>query len=194
MEFYEKNYEEFSKTRYSIWDSVKKFSENFKKDSIVLDAGCGNGKNMNYLKDKCEIIGIDSCKNFVTLCKERQLNVLESNILNLPFEDNTFDYIISIAVIHHLKTDTERYKAIDELLRVLKPNGKMLVTVWAYESDKFSENKNFKIGDNIVKFNNNNRYYYIFNKEKLIKFLSRYNSNIYWDKGNWNVEIKCHQY
>ena len=70
----------------------------------------------------------------------------------------------------------------------------MLVTVWAYESDKFSENKNFKIGDNIVKFNNNNRYYYIFNKEKLIKFLSRYNSNIYWDKGNWNVEIKCHQY
>ena len=194
MEFYEKNYEEFSKTRYSIWDSVKKFSENFKSDSLVLDAGCGNGKNMNYLKDKCEIIGIDSCKNFVTLCKERQLNVLESNILNLPFEDNTFDYIISIAVIHHLKTESERYKAIDEMLRVLKPNGKMLVTIWAYESDKFSENKNFKIGDNIVKFNNNNRYYYIFNKEKLIKFLSRYNSNIYWDKGNWNVEIKCHQY
>ena len=194
MEFYEKNYEEFSKTRYSIWDSVKKFSENFEKNSFVLDAGCGNGKNMNYLKDKCKIVGIDNCKNFVILCKEKQLNVLESNILNLPFEDNTFDYIISIAVIHHLKTDTERYKAIDELLRVLKPNGKMLVTVWAYESDKFSENKNFKIGDNIVKFNNNNRYYYIFNKEKLIKFLSRYNSNIYWDKGNWNVEIKCHQY
>ena len=194
MEFYEKNYEEFSKTRYSIWDSVKKFSESFKKDSLVLDAGCGNGKNMNYLKDKCEIIGIDSCKNFVTLCKERQLNVLESNILNLPFEDSTFDYIISIAVIHHLKTESERYKAIDEMLRVLKPNGKILVTVWAYESDKFSENKKFKIGDNIVKFNNNNRYYYIFNKEKLIKFLSKYNSNIYWDKGNWNVEIRYHQY
>ena len=149
---------------------------------------------MNYLKDKCRIIGIDNCKNFVTLCKERQLNVLESNIFNLPFEDNTFDYIISIAVIHHLRTESERYKAIDELLRVLKPNGKMLITVWAYENDNFSENKKFKIGDNIVKFNNENRYYFIYNKVNFEKFISKYNSLIYWDKGNWNAEIRYLQY
>lgn len=194
MNFYEENYKEFSNTRFSIWDKVKEFSNNFTKDSYVLDAGCGNGKNMIYLNNKCNIIGIDSCKNFIKLCKDRKLNVIESNILNLPFERNTFDFIISIAVIHHLTSESDRIKAINEMLRVLKPDGQILISVWAYESDKFSNNKKFIIGNNIVKFNNKERFYYIYDFLHFTNFLKDFNSQIIWDKGNWYALIKYHQY
>ena len=40
--------------------------------------------------------------------QRKTIKCIEGNITNLPYEDNTFDYIISIAVIHHLKTESER--------------------------------------------------------------------------------------
>ena len=46
--FYRENYNVFSDTRYCLWDSVKEFSKEFKGNSNVLDAGCGNGKNIKY--------------------------------------------------------------------------------------------------------------------------------------------------
>ena len=194
MNFYEENYKEFSDTRFSIWDKVKEFSKYFEKDSYVLDAGCGNGKNMIYLKDKCNIIGLDNCKNFIKLCKDRKLNVKEGDILNLPFEKNTFDFIISIAVIHHLTSESDRIKAINEMIRVLKPNGQILISVWAYESDKFSNNKKFIIGNNIVKFNNKERFYYIYDFTNFKNLLKNFNSQIIWNKGNWYALIKYPQY
>lgn len=49
------------------------------------------------------------------------LNVIHGNILIIPFESDYFDNVISIAVIHHLKTKDERVQAIKELIRITKP-------------------------------------------------------------------------
>tara|TARA_Y100000389_G_C17393590_1_gene481295 strand:+ start:699 stop:1286 length:588 start_codon:yes stop_codon:yes gene_type:complete len=193
MEFYNKNYKEFSSTRNSIWDCVKEFSNKFNEDSYVLDAGCGNGKNMIYLKKKLKnIIGIDNCLGFVQHCNSKNLNVIHRDIRNLKFKENSFDFIICIAVIHHLKTENERIDCINNLLKILKPNGQLLFTSWAYESDKYSTKKKFKVGNNIVKFNNKERYYYIYNETLFNEFCSKinYTKKIFWDNGNWNVIIK----
>ncbi len=48
--FYEENSKKFSDTRFCLWDVVRDFGENFKKESLVLDAGCGNGKICAILK------------------------------------------------------------------------------------------------------------------------------------------------
>ena len=50
-EVYNKIANDFNKTRYSVWGSVRKFLDNVQADSTVLDIGCGNGKNMLYRKD-----------------------------------------------------------------------------------------------------------------------------------------------
>lgn len=187
MEFYEKNSKLFSSTRYNIWNSVKEFNKIIEK-SYILDAGCGNGKNIEYLnKFNHNSIGIDTSTNLLKICKIKNLNVINSNILNLPFKDNTFDNIICIAVIHHLKTNEDRIIAIKELIRVLKKKGKLLITVWALEQENDSKRK-FKLGDNNVKFNNENRYYHIFNEETFYDLTKDFNVfKLYWEKSNWNV-------
>lgn len=119
--------DEFSNTRYKIWNSVKKFIDTFSIDDINIDVGCGNGKNILYKKE-LNFVGIDICENFVKICKSRNLNVDIGNILNINYPDNYFDNIICIAVIHHLD-NISRIKAIKELFRICKINGKIMIYV-----------------------------------------------------------------
>lgn len=49
----------------------------------------------------------------------------------LPYASNRFDAVLSIAVLHHITTPSRRIHMLTELLRVLRPGGKALVTVWA---------------------------------------------------------------
>ena len=190
-QFYNNNYEKFDNSRYSIWKAVRNFVDNIAEDSLVLDAGCGNGKNMLYMQARdIKVIGIDFCDRLLNICKEKVLNVKYADVRNIPFENNTFDYVISIAVIHHLSIESDRRKAIDEMLRVCKPNGKILVSVWALEQDKNSRFK-FTLGDNIVKWDDTTRYYHIHNKDTITDLLQSYNvESIFLDKGNWYFIIK----
>tara|TARA_Y100000389_G_scaffold202037_2_gene246311 strand:- start:348 stop:935 length:588 start_codon:yes stop_codon:yes gene_type:complete len=190
MNFYNENYEEFSNTRYSLWNSVEEFSKNFTKESSMLDAGCGNGKNMKHIKCKVgKATGFDNCKKFVEKCSKDGLDVIEADVRDIPYDDNSFDFIICIAVIHHLKNECERVKAMTELIRALKPGGKVLVTVWAFESDKYSMKRKFIKGDNTVTFNRKNRYYFVHDKDSFQDFCDKFpfEKRIFWDKGNWNV-------
>ena len=190
-QFYNNNYEKFDNSRYSIWKAVRNFVDNIAEDSLVLDAGCGNGKNMLYMQARdIKVIGIDFCDKLLNICKEKVLNVKYADVRNIPFENNTFDYVISIAVIHHLSIESDRRKAIDEMLRVCKPNGKILVSVWALEQDKNSRFK-FTLGDNIVKWDDTTRYYHIHSKDTITDLLKSYNvESIFLDKGNWYFIIK----
>ena len=109
--FYNSNSKRFSPTRYSVWESVKNFNNLIKSKSKILDAGCGNGKNMIYFeKNGHNVKGIDFSDSLLKICKSKDLDVLNSDIRNLPFENNTFDNTISIAVIHHLSTNEDSYK------------------------------------------------------------------------------------
>ena len=165
QKFYDVNSNDFSNTRYSIWDVVKKFNDSINSKSNILDAGCGNGKNMIYLQNQGHnVIGIDFSDGLLEICKEKKLNVKKSDIRNLPFKDCTFDYVISIAVIHHINSEDDRIKAISELLRVTKKGGKVLFTLWALEQDKLSKRKMI-LGDNYVPFKGIDRYYHIYNKD-----------------------------
>ena len=77
---------------------------------------------MSYRKD-LNAIGIDLCESFVNICKDKKLNVQLGNILNIPFDTESFDNCMSIAVIHHLDKFEDRVKALSELLRITKPGG-----------------------------------------------------------------------
>ena len=75
-QFYNNNYEKFDNSRYSIWKAVRNFVDNIAEDSLVLDAGCGNGKNMLYMQARdIKVIGIDFCDRLLNICKEKVLNV-----------------------------------------------------------------------------------------------------------------------
>lgn len=193
---YNKIANEFSNTRYRPWTCVEKFLDNIPQNSIIGDIGCGNGKNMLYRKD-CTNIGCDFSENLVKICLEKNLQVISGDILNIPFKDNMFDFTICIAVIHHLSTNEKRKKAISELLRVTKPNGKLLILVWALEQEPDSRRK-FTKQDNMVDWKDKKgnllgkRYYYVFKQNELESLIANKNMIVesFYEKGNWGVVLK----
>ena len=131
----------FSTTRKIIWPKVEDFINSFDSKSLILDIGCGNGKNMGSRED-CIYIGLDACENLMKQAKSKSnCSYIVGNCINLPFESNSFNYAMSIAVIHHLSTESRRLQAIQEITRILKKEGEALIYVWAYEQPRFENEK-----------------------------------------------------
>lgn len=53
--------------------------------------------------------------------------------LELPFRNECFDAVLSLAVIHHFATTERRVNALRELARILRIGGRVIITVWAFE-------------------------------------------------------------
>lgn len=61
----------------------------------------------------------------------RQVAICDN--LELPFRDESFDAVLSLAVVHHFATTERRVSAIRELARILRIGGRVVITVWALE-------------------------------------------------------------
>ncbi|KAJ3414369.1 tRNA methyltransferase, has a role in tRNA modification [Chytridiales sp. JEL 0842] len=122
----------FSATRYKAWPVVENFVNSIPEGSVGADVGCGNGKYLGLNKN-IFTIGSDMSANLIDICRQRGFEAMVADNLNLPYRTSCFDYIISIAVIHHFSSPSRRRDAIRELIRILKPGGKMLIFVWAKE-------------------------------------------------------------
>ncbi|XP_023219105.1 alkylated DNA repair protein alkB homolog 8-like [Centruroides sculpturatus] len=87
-------------------------------------------------------IGCDFSHKLIEICRSNGLEVFVADNLKLPLRSGIADACISIAVLHHMATETRRKKAIEELVRILKVNGRALIYVWAMEqkSEKGSSN------------------------------------------------------
>lgn len=66
--------------------------------------------------------------------------------LDLPFRDESFDAVLSLAVVHHFATTERRVGAIRELARILRIGGRVIITVWALEQ----KNRRFESQDVLV--------------------------------------------
>ncbi|CAF1818607.1 unnamed protein product [Brassica napus] len=124
----------FSSTRYAKWPKVAAFLESLPSGSVILDAGCGNGKYLG-LNPNCFFIGCDISNPLIRICSEKGQEVVVADAVNLPYRDGFGDAAISIAVLHHLSTEERRKSAVEELVRVVKPGGFVLITVWAAEQE-----------------------------------------------------------
>ncbi|EEF48441.1 tRNA (carboxymethyluridine(34)-5-O)-methyltransferase [Ricinus communis] len=124
----------FSSTRFAKWPKVATFLNSLPSGSLILDAGCGNGKYLGLNPD-CYFIGCDISAPLIKICADRGHEVLVGDAVNLPYRTGFSDAAISIAVLHHLSTENRRKKAIEELVRVVKKGGLVLITVWAVEQE-----------------------------------------------------------
>uniref|UniRef100_A0A8C5D731 Fe2OG dioxygenase domain-containing protein n=1 Tax=Gouania willdenowi TaxID=441366 RepID=A0A8C5D731_GOUWI len=124
----------FSSTRHSPWPRVCHFLSTLTPGSVLVDVGCGNGK---YLGVNPEItaVGCDRSSALVQICADRGFNAFVSDALSVPLRTASCDACISIAVIHHLSTQERRLAAVRELVRLLKPGGRALIYVWAFEQE-----------------------------------------------------------
>lgn len=190
--------EQFSHTRAYLWKSVKEFIDNLPAYTILLEAGSGNGKNMKYRKDIVNI-SFDLCSKFCEMTQKGNIDSFIANNLTIPIKSNSIDNLLSIAVIHHLSTYERRLQCLQELVRILKPNGRLLIQVWAYEQSIKSRTQ-FTEQENLIEFKNPEqtmkeyRYYHVFKKKELDNMLKSIpNIKIvksFWEVGNWVMIIE----
>lgn len=93
----------------------------FHEDSLVLDIGCGRGRQIKYIESKfgSMCIGID-------IVPFKLLNFLVADACTLPFRDKIFDISYSLGVIEHFK---QTHDAIKESTRILNYRGQCLHSV-----------------------------------------------------------------
>lgn len=100
---------------------VRRFLAGVSPDMRVVDAGCGEGLLVEEYRAKgCRIEGIDLNyeSDFVT----------HGNILSMPYEDDSLDLVLLLDVFEHIQF-ADQPVALEEMARILKPNGKMLLVV-----------------------------------------------------------------
>jgi ubiquinone/menaquinone biosynthesis C-methylase UbiE len=137
---------EVNKETVKIFDEhYFKYYEYLKKDYIdvpslknkkVLEIGLGFGTVAGLLADNSkEYTGLDYSRGPVDMLntrigwlgKDQSSNAIQGSALKLPFDDNTFDYVVSIGCLHHTG-DTE--KCIQEVERVVKKGGQVLIMLY----------------------------------------------------------------
>lgn len=100
----------------------------------ILDVGCGIGSIEERLPD-FNIVGIDVSREMIKEAKKRtQKKFVKGNVEEIPFKDESFDAIFSLTTLEFVE-DYE--KAIEEVFRVLRNDGKFLALILNPKSEYF---------------------------------------------------------
>lgn len=181
----------------SEWDAYKEIPSELSKKFLsecsgdVLDFGSGSGRHLTKIKNgKMHLV--DFSEEMIKLAEKKakkkkiaaEFYVCDMS-KKLPFENNFFNYAISISAIHCLNSEDGK-KAISELYRVLKPKAKALIGVWNYNSKRF-RNKRKKGKEHFIGWTDKGkRYYYLYEEDEIhklfknagFKILSSHNSEM----------------
>ncbi len=98
----------------------------------MLDAGCGTGGNVEFLARYGQVVGIDLMALATQYATQRvPSQVARASVVALPFGDESFDLVTSFEVLYH-RAVLDVSQALAETLRVLRPDGYLLVRLPAY--------------------------------------------------------------
>ncbi len=92
----------------------------------VLDVGCGAGNMAHHLAHYGRFTGVDLNPKPLEIAQQRGLEVREGSADDLPFDDNQFDLVALLDTVEHVPNE---HGVFSECYRVLKPGGKLMVTV-----------------------------------------------------------------
>jgi arsenite methyltransferase len=113
-------------------------------DEQVLDVGCGRGLMLVGAAKRLtsgKAIGVDlwqqqdqaqnhaaaTLENAAIAGVTERIEVKTADMRQLPFPDRAFDVVVSSWAVHNLEAESDRHRALDEIMRVLKPNGRVVL-------------------------------------------------------------------
>ncbi|MFH0831423.1 MAG: class I SAM-dependent methyltransferase [archaeon] len=157
---------------------LKECAESWQKGK-VLEIGCGNCRNLLLFSyNNFECYGIDFSRKMLEMsgnyCKKHDVDVkLKYGLATeIPFPDRSFDYVLSIAMLHHLNAE-ERVKALQEIKRLMKSNGRAIITVWNKLQPRFFFSKK----DISIPWHSRKktyqRYYHLFSSFELSRLIKK---------------------
>jgi SAM-dependent methyltransferase len=105
-----------------------KYAALFAPGESVLDLGCGTGTFLSLLKKRqAHGTGVDSFPEAVAVCRERGLEVIDSDLFAfLSTTDRTFDGVFCCQIIEHLQPQ-DAIRFVREIFRILRPGGRCII-------------------------------------------------------------------
>jgi ubiquinone/menaquinone biosynthesis C-methylase UbiE len=98
----------------------------------ILDAGCGTGGGLLFLSRYGSVTGLDISAHALGFCAERGCTeVARASVMALPFHKHSFDLVTSFDILYF--KDIQDQAALQEAARVLRPEGRLLVRVPAFD-------------------------------------------------------------
>jgi len=97
------------------------------KAGKILDVGCGDGFISEEFVGKGDVYGVDISEKRLKVAREKGIKAIRADLeTGIPFRASSFDLVIASEVLEHI-FDTDFL--IEEIRRVLKPNGHLIVSV-----------------------------------------------------------------
>lgn len=122
-----------SNTQLGDFDLAKRIASNLelRAGDIVLDVGCGTGKHLSQFRKKYGILpyGMDVTEKEI---EDLNINFERGSAKCLPYDNNTFDKVMCNYALYYIE---DWQKAVNEMLRVAKPEGIVLITGPALENN-----------------------------------------------------------
>lgn len=161
----------FAETRAYPWPEVTDFLDQAPTGGVGLDLGCANGRHLPPLAERADaVLGVDLSRALLEIAVERDIadGCCQADAALLPLADNSVRTAVYVATLHHLPTQEERRASLDELARVLEPEGQALVSAWSTAHDRFERETGF---DTIVEWTlpdggTRDRFYHIYDPEE----------------------------
>ena len=139
----------FAATREYAWPEVESFLDDT-TGRVGLDVGCGNCRHAEVLADRVDrTIGLDVSRGLLETGRERAtdrafaVDLIQADAAAVPLRTDTVDLAVYVATLHHLPTRESRLASLDELARVLTPEGRALVSAWSTAHDRFDADEGF---------------------------------------------------
>ncbi len=96
----------------------------------VLDVGCGTGVQLaSYQEAGCRVSGIDASPAMLNVARRRlgeRADLRLGDAARMPYPDGAFDLVLAATVLHEMPPEV-RGTVLDEMKRVLRPDGRILV-------------------------------------------------------------------
>jgi ubiquinone/menaquinone biosynthesis C-methylase UbiE len=96
----------------------------------ALDVGCGTGALAERLAARgYEMVGIDPSEGMLDVLRERcpAVRAIKASGTSLPFEDDSFDLVLTVATLHHIADPGAVRQTLAEMVRVSRPSGRVLI-------------------------------------------------------------------
>jgi tRNA (uracil-5-)-methyltransferase TRM9 len=130
----------FDATRCKPWKQCIDFIDTFAKEDLVVDICCGNGRHLIPCVKRCKkAIGIDLSRELLYIVRKKLdiAYLIHSNVVRIPLKHNTVDAVLYIASLHNIKGRNRRIQSLKEVGRILKNDGKALISVWSRWQDRY---------------------------------------------------------
>ncbi len=110
-----------------LWPTIR---DELTRPGRLLEAGCGTGQWVQFLGTLGhEVVGVDYAPSGLEVGRAHNpnLTLMQADFRHLPFEDESFDHVVSFGAVEHDVRGPEG--ALREFSRVLKPDGKLMCSV-----------------------------------------------------------------